>query len=286
VTGHTLVCPYDEALLASLRGQRVVINVDDVTELAAARQAAERSELEVVCLAAHTELPLAAVPFEEGWLDWPIALHAPRLGRFRELVGCLPLLRRLDLRVFLPTDQTDCYRDLRILSSLGLSCAVDFRTQVDWEALTDLMTYALLGLVPRGPISPFVEIADTFAAGQRADCGRVYFDDPATYLHLDRSGRVALTAALAAQGEFLADRPEACANLDADPAYLEHQQAWRRVFLEPEGCAWCPGWRACSGRLVSFRNGGQACRDFAVELMQVAEARPSGEKRRQSVWQP
>jgi hypothetical protein len=183
-------------------------------------------------------------------------------------------LAGLDLRLFLPGTSENLLA-LRLAASLGVPGGVELVEAVDWTALSDLATYALLGLVPHAPISPFAEIADRYVATGRTDFGHVYLDDPTRYLHLDAEGRVALGAADLAAGRFVAERPEDLA-LQDHPAYRERVEGWRTLFLEPDGCAWCPGFRICLGRL---RGLGEGCAAFCEDLMDVVERHQDRRKR-------
>jgi hypothetical protein len=285
VTSRILVCPFDRRLLETLRGWRVVLRLPDAAELGDAIAVAGASGVELHCVAIESDAAVSAHPYEGAWKEAPIALHAPRLGPFRELVGLLPRIRKLDIRIFLPTDDPESLRSLRILSSLDVPCGLVFGDRVDWEELADLMTYALLPLVPNGPISPFAEVAERYTPKAYTDFGHVYFDDPSRYLHLGEDGRVALSAADVAAGEFLADRVDELNGLEDHPAYRARVGGWRSsYFLDAEGCASCPGFRVCLGRVAHLKDDEGGCSAFFAELMDVVEQHQTRAPR--STWQP
>lgn len=283
MTERALVCPFEPALLGRLRGRRVVLQLDDVARVDEAAACARDHDVQLVCLQVRCATALTQVPWRVEW-TWPLALHAPRMGPVLDFLKLLPVLHQLNVRLALPSDDLASYRDLRIMASLGLSCVVDFGAAVHWDELADLMTYALLGPVPHGSVSPFHDVADAYSPRQRTDFGRVYFDDPAAYLHVDRQGRVALTAAALAAGQFVADDAAALPDVEALPAYREHAEKWRQVFLEKDGCASCAGWRVCLAKFAPPQ--GPGCSEFFTELMGVVERQQALLKPRKTVWRP
>jgi hypothetical protein len=283
VTERVLVCPFEPALLARLRGRAVVLQLDDVAQLDEAAACAGQHDLRLQCLQVRTLLALTDVHPRVAW-TWPLALHVPRMGPVLDFLKLLPVLHQLNLRVALPSDDLASYRDLRIMASLGLTCVVDFRPTVHWDELADLMTYALLSPVPHGSVSPFHDVADAYAPRQRTDFGRVYFEDPAVYLHVDRQGRVALTAAALAAGQFIAQDAAGLTDVEALPAYREHAERWRQVFLAKDGCAACAGWRVCLAKFAPPQ--GPGCSEFFTELMDVVERQQRVARPRKTVWRP
>jgi len=112
------------------------------------------------------------------------------MGSFSTVAPRIASLRKLNLRLYLPTHSTENLTALRILTSLGIECAAVITRETDWEALADLATHALLGLVKHASLQPFEYVAAHYDPQQRTDFGAVYFDDPRAFLHLDRQGSV------------------------------------------------------------------------------------------------
>lgn len=287
-----LVCPLDDELLVRCAGRSVVLQIDHSDQVPAAREAAGRIGFHLHCLHLRSGAPLTAIPVSADWRGTPLALEVQRIGPLPALFAMLRPLRELDLRVYLSTDEARNYVGLRILASLGIECALVFGATVDWVQLTDLMTYALLGQVPHAAIDPFAHIAHYYAPQHRTDCGAVYFDDPARYLHLDRQGRVALDRADLMAGRFVLQRVEELGQLELEEleAYRLRAGAWRDRFLEGDRCARCQGWRVCLGRLAHTLPPGDApgeCGPFCAELLEVLEQHQAlhrGPTRQ--VWRP
>lgn len=193
----------------------------------------------------------------------------------------------MNARVYLSAGDPVNLTSLRILSSLGIQVCATIAGGVDWEALADLAAYALLGRVPRGGIEPFALIASSSAGGATVDWGRLIFDDPDRFLHVDAKGRVALSGRELAEAQFIAGRVEEIGSPKENPAMRERRHARRRCFTDDHTCAVCPGWQICLGRFASEAAGG-GCAAFFEELLDLASHHramnePAEER---AVWQP
>jgi len=284
---HVLVCPADADLLSRLHGRAVVLRVPALEALDRAVDDARRAKVHLHCVPVEVRHPLGLLTLEERWKDIPLALAVPALGRLRDVVRQLPVLRQMNLRVVLPADSPENLTGIRILASWGVACtAVPGSGRIPWEALSDLGTYALLGLAPHGPIEPFAYLADHYDPGARTDFRGVWFEDPTRFLHMDGAGRFAFSSAELAGGQFADLRPEELDSIDASEAYRERLEAWRLVFLEKDGCASCPGWRICLGTFAATARTDRGCRDCFAELLTVIERHQAGSRnRRGALWQ-
>ncbi|MBF0537069.1 MAG: hypothetical protein HQL03_02325 [Nitrospirae bacterium] len=283
---HIIVCPFNGDTLSRLAGGAVVVNIADVYEIERVYHESVRFKNKLHCVRVYTDIPLDCIEFRQEWRDIPVALYAPTLGRFTQFVRLLPILRQLNIRVYLPVATSQDIIWLRVLSSLGISTAINFDDGVcDWDALCDLMTYALLGRVPHATIEPFTYIATHYAPNQRTDFGAVYLDDPSRSLHMDDTGCVALTNSDLLKKDFIADDIRAIGDITQNERYNQWQQSWRQVFLRPDGCAWCGGWRLCQGRFHKDSNDNAGCKKFFIELMDIAKQHQDLRNKKRELWQ-
>lgn len=283
-----LVCPFDEDLMSILGSRSLVPRLTSLDDIPRAVEAVGRSGAHLHCLLVKTQAPLTALTFKEEWMDIPIALYVSSLGRFPQFVKQLPLLRQLNLRVYLPTDSKENYSSVRIISSLGIETAVIFREEgLDWKLISDLMSYAYFARAPHAPIAPFDYMAARYHRHQRNDFSSVYFDDPRTYLHLDEKGQVALTSADLLAGKYIAQSIDDLGDIDQNDDYVNHLESWRVFFLQKDGCAYCPGWRVCLGKFSHITNGDTGCKQFFSELMDSVELKQSIKNNSsKQIWQP
>jgi hypothetical protein len=278
-----LVCPLEHHLIDRIEGRSICVRVDATQDIAAAAADA-RQRNTLVCVICDLSEPLADIAVEDGWHGVPIALAVPSVGRFRDIARKTETLRKLNLRVYLPAE---AHSGARILASLGIPVCVDFGTSADWDALADLMTYALLGVVPHAPIEPFQTIADGYRQAGRCDeWGRVLFDDPSRFLHLDAEGRIALSRRDLLAGRFVTSDLSQLDGPEVRRAVEQRMQAWRTVFAGDHFCARCQAWRICRGRLCDGKAAPDGCDAFFAEMADVIERRHDKSGMRAEKWRP
>jgi hypothetical protein len=280
VSSATLVCPDEPALIERLHDRTVAVRVEDPAAIAGAARRVRDGGNQLCCVICDAPVPLGALVPRDDWDGVPIALGVPEAGRFRDLAPAIPRLRDLDLRVTLPAGRPDNLVALRLLSSLGVAGCADLAGPApDWGALTDLMTYALLGTVPHAPIDPFDHIADRYAPDRATEWAAAGFADPRSYLHLDAQGRVALTRPELLAGSFVADLAdlEEETGLSTHPALAARDGRRLDFFERDHPCARCPGWRVCQGTFADPAAGAAptapGCTGFFTELMDVVDQR-------------
>jgi hypothetical protein len=284
-----IVCPHRQELWSGLHGCEIAVVVDDVAKAARAAADVRNSGNTLFCVIVESSLPLDQITFGQELENIPLALRAPSMGQFRDLRSQVDRLRGLNLRVYLPCHPAENLAALKVLSSLGVhTCAVFEDGYHDWDTLADLMTYAVLGRAAHAPIEPFSFIASHYDRNQWLDWGRIYFDDPRHFLHVDAEGRVALSAAELRAGQFVASNLADLATAADCPAMRERSQAWKSFFGDFHPCACCPAWKVCMGRFAESALRDRACSGFFVEMMDVARqhAKLNAPVEDRAIWQP
>jgi hypothetical protein len=283
-----LIVPNDTTLFRQLEGYGVVATVDSLGMARATADAVRSANAHLHCLRVQVRRPLTALTFGNELRGIPIALEVPSSGQgLAGFLHQLPVLKTLDLRVYLPANSRENLSAVRILSSLGIETALDLRHHDgDWNAVADAMTYALLNAVEHASIAPFNYLATRYSAEHRNDYGAVYFDDPNTYLHVDHMLNVALTAADLAAGRFAGRGREAIDGIEGLEAYRRWKHAWRDFFLRPDGCAYCAGWRVCLGKYEASMREHPGCERFAEEFMDAIDQARGRPGPAPQVWQP
>lgn len=241
------------------------------------------------CVIIESDSPLDGIEFREEHKGIPLAVMAPSLGKLRNLVRRLAMLRDFNLRVYLPCDSPENLTGLRILSSVGIhSCAVFVNGKNDWEALTDLMTYAVLERAPHASIEPFTFIASHYDPFSQLEWGSIHFDDPLHFLHLDAKGRVALSRAELRKRRFIAQRLSDIGEPAEFPAIRERVEAWRQYFIDSHPCASCGGWKVCLGKFAADLHRDEGCSAFFLEMIEVARQHKalSVQSEESLIWRP
>lgn len=268
-----LVCPYDRALISRLERRNLCVRVNSPEELVPAARAVQ-AHSNLSCVICDSKVPVDEIDAGDDWQNIPIALMVPSIGSFRNVAKKLPLLRKLDLRVYFPCDNQNL-TGARILASVGIPASIVLNSDraLDWDALADLMTYALLGLAKHAPIEPFQTIANGYREASRRweDWGRVYFDVPAHYLHVSEKGKIALSSRELLAGEFVADDLSKVDSPEVREAIENRMEAWRDLFLEDHFCARCGAWRICRGKFSRGKTKPDGCAEFFEEMANVVE---------------
>jgi hypothetical protein len=286
VSDVKLVCPYSPDLLRRFIEKKLVVRLSDPLQIMDAALAVQQSGNKLHCIILESMAPLADIPCKEEWRGIPLAVKIPGLGDFVRFTKLLPLLRSLNIRIYLSLDNDNSLLDARIAASLGIPVALEFgMKEPDWEMLADLMTYAVLGRVTPSPIDPFNYLVTQFAPLKNIDFSVIYFDDPNEYLHLNSAGAVALTVKELEQSKFIegfSDHPDATLLQSALESHYEKQS---ELFLKSAGCACCPAWRVCLGKF-SDSFWGRGCQGFFEELMDTAEQYQALKNTGNRLWQP
>jgi len=283
------VTPNDRALLGSFTGHVVAVRVADPAHIVDAVANVQEAGNELFCVIVQVDRPLSEIEFRDEQLGVPLAIMAPSMGSFRVLAKKVDALRRSTLRVYLPCNNPDNLSALRILSSLGIQGCAEFITSAnDWEALTDLMTYAVLGRSPHASIEPFSFIAESYDPHSSVRWGSIEFDDPARYLHVDETGRIALSRDELRRGIFVANSIAEIESPALTAAIAERANAWRRYFVDNHACASCAGWKVCLGRFAEDLPEDGGCTRLFAELIDVAGAFKASAPQREEgeTWRP
>jgi hypothetical protein len=166
------------------------------------------------------------------------------LGAVRDLVGMLPLLKKLNVKFFFNGAVAQHYEAAQILSSLGIYSGIVINENADWEKLTDLMYYALCGKVAHAPIEPFQFVYDMYERNRLVNYGVAFFEDEENFLH--------------ERDDFFSTES------------AEIQRKHRKFFYEATDCGACAGWRICLGKYATLEDK-SGCRSFTAEWLQVMD---------------
>lgn len=264
----TFVCPYKQQLLDLIDVRDIVVKVDNLTSISPAADYVRSSDKTLINIITKSRKPLNAIHIQEDWDGIPIALFVPEVGDFRDIAHQVQLIRDLKIHVYLPADKVENLTGSRILASLGITCCLVFgKTQPDWNALLDLMTYAVFTSASHAPIEPFHYIANHYNPGSYIDWSSIYFNDPRKFLHLDADGRVALSHDKLLSGVFIAESTALLKDPFDNENYREGTNLWRNFLLSDHPCIMCEGWKICLGKFGSDGKHITGCSKFAADML-------------------
>jgi len=182
---------------------------------------------------------ITKITFKEEWKDKSVVIYPDGLGKVRDLIPLLPLIKRLNVKFFLDCAKKENYDAVQILSSLGIYSGIVIDENADWERLTDLMYYALCGKVAHAPIEPFQYVYDMFDRNKLVDYGVVFNEE-------------VVFSTEGAKNTVL-------------------HRGWQRLFYERTDCAACEGWRICLGKYAALEDK-SGCQSFMAEFLQLIES--------------
>jgi hypothetical protein len=257
------------------------------------------------------EKEVASIVFKEEWRDIPLVIYASGLGKVRDLIGRLPLIKKLNVKFFLDSAVKENYEAVQILSSLGVYAGIVMNENADWEKLTDLMYYALCTRVPHAPVEPFQYVYEMYQRNRLVDYEKVFsildgdcdFTTEDTRFSHFGGGRGRsyhkkhnIHPLPPPAGENLLPLPppkgdtqrtqsfECKEYILCDPCEKSlrpcgkknvetypHSKAWQEFFYEATPCAACEGWRICLGKFAAMEDK-TGCRNFTVEWLNLVES--------------
>ncbi|MFC2112025.1 hypothetical protein ACFLTA_02050 [Bacteroidota bacterium] len=277
-----LVIDYNEDLVSKIQKQILAVRTDKpelITRIS--NQVNERENL--YCLLFEHKGSLADMPLSEEWIDIPLAVYAQGMGDFTTLVSRLPLLRRMNIKVYFSTTRNESYRELKILASLGVQgCLIIDPESVDWNLVSDLMHYVVYTKTRHANIDPFSYIVEKHKKDSRTDYNHVYFNDPAVFIHVGPLQEISLSHDKLRKGEFLGKGLDLMAGLDENEDYISHMNQWQEDFIQTKECSFCPGWRVCLGK---FSTGGKLdeCSAFFSEMLEAVDYVKSRDKKKEPI---
>jgi hypothetical protein len=240
----TVLIVRDVEELAGVAGRTVVVETDGVDMVEGIRDAVVESN-RLFCIKVHTKQEITSIVFREEWREIPLVIYPAGLGVVRDLIGALPVIKKLNVKFFLHGEVGESYEAVRVLSSLGIYSGIVINEHADWERLTDLMYYALCGKVAHAPVEPFQYVYDTYRNNLLVDYERVFFE-----------------------GEWFEGFTAKDAKGDAQRA---QGKLWQRFFYEGTACAACEGWRICMGKYARLEDK-TGCKGFTVEWLNLIES--------------
>lgn len=290
MTDHFIVCHYNSCHLTGLRNKSAVFNIDTMSDLEEVKNAARTNNIHIHCIRFKSKKALSEIIFRKEWSGIPIAMEAPALGRVSIFLRMAQIIKNLNIRFYFSTDSKSCYQDVRILSSLGYHCAVIINgSSVNWEELTDLMTYALLNRIEHQEIHPFDYVVRYYHPQNRTDYNAVYFNDAARYIYLSDEGVLSLSPDSKDSDCKISEDLKSIDNISETQVYKDYSYRWHKFFLKPTECASCSGWRICLGKYEAYIKQNPGCKLFFSEFLDSVEIRLKNKEtdnKEKPIWQP
>jgi hypothetical protein len=266
-----LVCNFNIDLINQFNGNAFVIKTNDIGNISRINHLTNEHN-KVHCIVVNHNGPLSGLNISEEWEGIPIHIFAPRFGNFMQFIEQRFKYNNLSIRVFLSSEIDTNYRDIQILSSLGIDCGIFFSEKsINWDKLNDLMVYSTYGKAHHASIQPFEFAINKFEYNKPVDFSNVYFDNPREYLHLSDDGKVALSSYDLHFENFITADLNNINAIEQDQNYKDYLNRWQSFFMKFDECSCCPAWRLCLGKFNYLVDKKTSCQPFFNDLMEAAE---------------
>ena len=232
--------------------KKLVVETDGIEKLMAI-EAAVRDRTPLYCVKLTVNRDITSLTFREEWQTIPLVVYPSGLGAVKDLIGLLPLLKKLNVKFFFDGEKPESYEAVQILSSLGIYSGIVINEKAIWEKLTDVMYYALYGRVPHAPIEPFRYVYDMYAPKKLVDYGTVYLHNPILFEIV--SAETYLTHPLVSSSTC---------------SLVPSSTRWQKFFHQATPCAACEGWRICLGKYANMKDKTK-CSNFTTSFLQIIE---------------
>jgi len=263
----------DISLLEQLQNKTIVVETDDIEKIEEIYQTVQKCN-RLFCIKLYVKQNITSISLKEEWKNIPLVVYVVRgercevrgernedcgdLGNVRDLMGMLPVLRKLNIKFFLDGAVAQNYEAVQILSSLGVYSGIVINEKADWEKLTDLIYYALCGRVAHAPIEPFQYVYDMYERNRLVDYGTAFFENSERFEYLAEGRKQ--------KAESRRQKAIPITLFSKAPLVAN----WQRFFYEGSECAACEGWRICMGKYAEMKDKND-CRDFTVEWLNVVD---------------
>ncbi len=268
---QTLVTRFEEKLIAKLENENIIITTDNFNFINKYYDVVNKQN-KLNNITVYYDGALTSIRFLETWKHIPLVLYVNSIGSHRMFFHLMPILRQMNVRIFLSNQTPQNFVDLQIMASLGICSGIYFSTtKMDWNKFADLQTYAIYSKNKHAAVEPFNFILSNYKRESRLDFNTVYYNDPQKFLHLNAEGQIALNADDLKAGKFVLENISLIDSLPDNQDYIKETTKWQQHFLDKTHCAECLAWRICLGKFVETIDDQKSCANTMTELLDGVE---------------
>jgi len=196
------------------------------------------------------------------------------------------LIRKLNLRIFLLSQNEFNFIGLRILSSLNVCCGLYFTEEsFNWDPINNLMHYAVYSNTKHAPIEPFAWVASNYKPTEYTDYSFVYFNNPSKYLHINEKEQIALTAEDLLNGNYIEEGISSLENICENEKYIAFENSRYETMLQMNECSFCQAFRICLSKFHALGNKNETCKVFFLDFLDAADFSYAKRNKGDQLWQ-
>lgn len=268
---HMFVLDGNWSFKDRLKGHALVIYAQELCDIPRIIQEVQTPTIIHAIVYENLFCSLASIDIDSSWGNTPIILRIGRIGQYRDIANKLEQLKSLNVMIVLPADSSQSYRDVQILSSLGIHSGIDFTNGCHtWESFKDLLAYAFYGRMHHADIEPFTSMSTHYCGMNYVSPDIMSFYNPERYIHIDNNGNVAFSREQLKNGDFFDSGWDILPNISSHPAIKEESHKWQQLFIENHTCTYCPAFRVCKAFFMGQSENG-SCQDGMMDLLEAIE---------------
>ncbi len=124
-----IISPFDTNLIKRMRGLCLVVRTNNYEDVKLIDEAVNPDNM-LHCIRVDENRKLSEIEFNNDWCKIPVALYLQSMGIFRDCVNNINVLRKSNVRIFLPSGNKENYTSLTILASQGIECGIYFEEKI------------------------------------------------------------------------------------------------------------------------------------------------------------
>lgn len=245
-----VVTPYNKDLLNDLSGISTIIYSDKIEDTLEIYKES-KDKLKLLCIKIDSAQNLSDITFSDELKNIPIALFSPAVGDKTKLLLDAKKLKQFNTQIYLPVDNDENIKDLRILSSLGINCGFyvkDESADINWEMVDDLFYYFAYTPNKKATIEPFNYLINRDISDDSFNFKASLLDDPNKFVYLDNNGNFSNSYSDLQSLNYIGTGiSELHSHIDN---YVPSNPNKAKLFINNEQCSYCTSWRVCKANYL------------------------------------
>lgn len=241
---------YDLNTLKSLKNRQIVVYTDTLESLEHQYAEAKRNNSVMAFVVSLPYTSVSQIEFKEEWAEIPLIIFAYNIGDYDNFFFKVNAIRHLNIRIYLSCTSSTVFSDLKILSSMGVDCGIQFDAveKIEDDKLLDLASYYYMSPAPHATIEPFEFILRHLSDEDNASFDSIYFKDPLLYSEVGAETDV----------ESFEDN------------FKLKLQNYYNHFMQLDDCSKCPAFKICNRKMSAILS---SCSETMNEIYEYAEMR-------------
>jgi len=276
-----LVIPFNIKLLQKTKNKQVVLRINDISELEKILDINESTRIRKINeIIFETDLSISELNFKKHHSGLSISIYSSKAGNYLALRKKTDILKSLNVKVFLSSAQKENYKDVRLLSSLGIKTGIYFDKKVYWDELIDTLSYYVYTQTNHNIIEPFHYIINNFDKTKCIDFNQIYMNKPLDFIYVNSNEDVALCKEDIDNSAFIFNGIGNITKTKINQYKKLNNEELQRVFIQREICAYCHAWKICLGKFKDECQISTKPKEFFIEVFDAIKYQQNSQNRK------